>query len=74
MSAHSPRISTTYWPQYDAVVKQYANLTFAFMLEDIIQGKAITHLTPGGQVRYCDLAIQCYLVLHTAFSQWHIVL
>src|SRR5689334_4471935 len=57
------------WRDYEAGLRQRGSLTIWFTDEAIATWRAAPRTTPGGPVRYSDLAIGTSLILRTVFHQ-----
>ena len=68
---HIPRAryKVTNWKAYEAGLRQRGSLTIWFSEEAVAAWRAVPRMTPGGQARYSDLAIETSLILRTVFHQ-----
>jgi hypothetical protein len=63
------RYKVTNWQTYDASLQQRGSLTIWFTDEAMAVWRAASRITPGGQARYSDLAIETTLNLRVVFHQ-----
>lgn len=63
------RYKVANWPAYEAGLRQRGSLTIWFTDEAIAAWRAAPRITPGGQARYSDLAIETSLILRAVFHQ-----
>jgi len=68
---HIPRVryKVTNWKAYEAGLRQRGSLTIWFSEEAVTVWRAAPRITPGGQARTSDLAIETALILRTVFHQ-----
>ncbi|MEH6580234.1 MAG: IS5 family transposase [Amphritea sp.] len=66
---HIPKMKfkVTNWPEYEAGLRQRGSITLWVTDEAIANWQAAPRLTPGGQARYSDTAIETGLMLRLAF-------
>src|SRR6187431_1169960 len=63
------RYKVSNWQAYKAGLRQRGSLTIWFTDEAIAAWQAVPRMTPGGQARYSDLAIETSLILRAVFHQ-----
>lgn len=65
---HIPRarFTVTNWSEYENGLRQRGSLTLWSTPDVIAEWKAADRVSPGGQPRYSDLAIQACLMVCTA--------
>src|SRR5450755_1564971 len=68
---HIPKstFKVTNWAEYETGLRQRGSLTLWITPEAIDAWAAAPRLTPGGQARYSDSAIQTCLMLRAAFKK-----
>lgn len=66
---HIPRVrfTVTNWSEYENSLRQRGSLPLWITPEAIAKWKAADRISPGGQPRYSDLAIQACLMVRTAY-------
>jgi hypothetical protein len=63
------RYKVTNWRDYEAGLRKRGSLTIWFSEDAVEAWRAAPRITPGGQARYSDLAIETSLILRTVFHQ-----
>jgi hypothetical protein len=63
------RYKVTNWRDYEAGLRKRGSLTIWFSDDAVEAWRAAPRITPGGQARYSDLAIETSLILRTVFHQ-----
>jgi hypothetical protein len=62
-----PKRRVTNWAAYNEALRQRGSLTVWFTDDAIAAWKAAPRMTPGGQARYSDLAVETALTLRAVF-------